>query len=250
MAQSQRVAALPGREHTANGGTKIQHFAWRWANSVVQLPLQNSPRDQVPAETTACLLAPSPAPSCFPHPPSHKRTLSINCVCWLCFKGAWLKIVHMLSDFSLPLKASSISTQPLRIMHFFTLFHYFSWFISLPRLLFTFSEFLACLRVATPGAIYVMHLCFVVNWMNQNMFSFFAPKTCKDAIWKENLIPMNVPTRKALDCKQIETLPSFSTICFPVGGRKPTGLNEKMEWPFSKTCFQYNVLESLFPRAK
>lgn len=121
MAQSQRVAALPGREHTANAGTKIQHFAWRWANSVVQLPLQNSPRDQAPAETTACLLAPSPAPSCFPHPPSHKRTLSINCVCWLYFKGAWLKIVHMLSDFSLPLKASSISTQPLRIMHFFTL---------------------------------------------------------------------------------------------------------------------------------
>lgn len=49
-----------------------------------------------------------------------------------------------------------------------------------------------------------MHLCFVVNWTNQNTFSFFAPKTRKDAIWKENLIPMNVPTRKASDCTQIE----------------------------------------------
>lgn len=84
IAQSQRVAALPERKYTASVGTKIHHFAWRWANSVVQLPLQNSPRDQAPAETTACL-ASSPAPSCFPHPPSHWRTLSINCVWWLCF---------------------------------------------------------------------------------------------------------------------------------------------------------------------
>lgn len=151
IAQGRRVAALPGREYTANGGTKIQHFVWRWANSAVQLRLQNSPWDQAPAETTSCLASSSPALSCFPHPSSHKRTLSINCVCWLCFRGAWLKIVHMLSVFSLLLKASSISTQPWRIVHFSTrLFHYFPWFISLPRLLFTFLELLACLRVAIP----------------------------------------------------------------------------------------------------